>query len=258
MKTRLKLLAVLFFLVPAFSAVAAEMFPPVVDLDAEKKHIVVIDPGHGGGDWGIAAGGAFEKTITLETAKKLKEKLEKTEKDISVFLTREEDDYITAENRAGSANANAGSIFISLHCDWYDSPDVGGYKVYYMAYNRKPQHAAGGGLKPWDSAQAEFTEKSRELSTTITRYMQAALLSEDSSRAAAGDNDVLPLGARREKGIDSVLLRGVTMPAVIVELGNMNNRYDLSQLKDSKVINKIAYHLKEGIVHYLRDAEGER
>ena len=63
----------------------------------EKKYMVVIDPGHGGKDSGaIGASGRFEKDFTLSLSKKVAERLEQ-EPEIGVYLTREDDSFISTK-----------------------------------------------------------------------------------------------------------------------------------------------------------------
>ena len=58
------------------------------------------------------------------------------------------------------------------------------------------------------------------------------------------------LASRESENTSTV--NGVDMPAVLIECANINNKEDAAALKDDKVINSIAYHVKEGILAYLR------
>lgn len=77
--------------------------------------LIAIDAGHGGSDPGACAGGAQEKNITLEIAKKLKEEL--LRQNFKVFMTRETDIYDTPKAKAKKANEAGADIFISIHCN---------------------------------------------------------------------------------------------------------------------------------------------
>ena len=79
------------------------------------NRIIVIDPGHGGKDPGAASGNAVEKTIVMNTANKLKQKLEAA--GAIVKMTRTGDTFPSLEQRVQFAKDNYGEIFISLHAN---------------------------------------------------------------------------------------------------------------------------------------------
>lgn len=225
--------------------------PPIVDAVAEGKCAVVIDAGHGGGDWGVTARGVQEKNITLELAKKIKAKLDKTEKDVVAVLTRDGDDFMKIEDRAGLANKNKACVYISIHCDFAPSTGVEGYKVYYMeGKEAKPEDEKG--LVKWNEAQMAHVKASKKLALYMVQYLRAALISE---AGKSDENDVVPVPSRGEASIKSAATASVNAPAVVIEIGNLNNGNDFMNLKDSRILDRMAYHIKEGIVNFLKEAD---
>ena len=253
-KTILAILSIIWFL-PVFCV--EETLPPVEDMESNTKYVVVIDAGHGGGDWGVTVRGTHEKTITLEISKLIKEKIEATEKDIIVYLTREEDEFLKIEDRAGISNSRNASAFISIHCDYMDAQGIEGYKIYYALgeplYKQEAEEGEEIDIVKWKDVQRYHVDESMKLAGYISQYMQAALISEESSITGSEENDLLPFVTRREKGVRSNILMGVNSPAIQVEIGNMKNKGDLMYLKDNGIINQVAYHIKEGIIHYFND-----
>ncbi len=76
--------------------------------------VIVIDPGHGGDDDGCCRGDVSEKTVNLQLALKLAEKLKALGYD--TVLTREDDDTaLTLEQRVNIAEAARGDLYISIH-----------------------------------------------------------------------------------------------------------------------------------------------
>ena len=67
-----------------------------------KDRLVVIDPGHGGSDPGAVCGNIREKDLNLDIGLKLKNILE--ERGLKVFMTRQDDTYMSTYARAGMAN----------------------------------------------------------------------------------------------------------------------------------------------------------
>ncbi|MBI4364453.1 MAG: N-acetylmuramoyl-L-alanine amidase [Candidatus Latescibacteria bacterium] len=131
-----------------------------------KFRTVVIDPGHGGSDPGVALpGGTTEKEAALELARALRLELQ-DRLGARVVLTREGDIDLPLTRRSEIANEAGGELFVSLHFDAEGSIRSGGFRVYAFpptataagAAERLPLalegDAGGAELKPWDSAQA--------------------------------------------------------------------------------------------------------
>jgi N-acetylmuramoyl-L-alanine amidase len=250
-------LAAAFAFLPVAQALyaAQSTIPPVADMTADKKIVVIIDPGHGGGDWGVTLKGIHEKEITLDIAKHIKEKIEKTGRNIAVFLTRTGDEFVKPEDRAGFANGNKGNLFISIHCDYAPSEAAGGYRVFYEDGAQAAGAAADQGLIKWDEAQKYHIDGSRKLSAYILQYLGAALMPENQR---SDENDLLPLQSRKDLAIRSSILQSIDMPAIVLETGNLYNNNDLTNLKDSRIVNQLAYHIKEGIINYVKETGGGR
>jgi N-acetylmuramoyl-L-alanine amidase len=187
--------------------------------------IVVIDPGHGGADTGARGrGGATEKQIALDVARRLKALLE-MRMSARVVLTRTDDTAVDFDTRAAVANQSRGDLFISLHLNAAPSPDVSGTEVYYLQSDRELEltrteaakttvavPVAGGGTRPievipWDLAQARYIDSSGKL---------AAFFSE--SLAARMSGSTAPV-----RRVPLRMLKGVNMPAVLVEMAYLTN-----------------------------------
>jgi N-acetylmuramoyl-L-alanine amidase len=223
--------------------------PPISDAVADAKCVVMIDAGHGGGEWGVSSRGVQEKSINLELARKVKEKIEKSEKNVSVMLTRTGDDFLKNEDRAGAANSNKACIFISIHCDYVPSSRVEGYKIYYME-GGEINGSEEGNLVKWNEVQQRHVAGSKKLALTLTQYLRAALITE---AGGSDENDLVPVPSRGQAEVKSAVLLSLDMPAVLIEAGNLNNGNDFMNLKDSRILNQMAYHIKEGIMDYLKE-----
>jgi N-acetylmuramoyl-L-alanine amidase len=89
---------------PAVSAPAA----------AGTAIVVVLDAGHGGRDTGIVTAQGQEKSLTLELAHAAGKILQKNSH-LKVILTRERDQTLSLDERAGIANAAGTACFVSIH-----------------------------------------------------------------------------------------------------------------------------------------------
>lgn len=95
-----------------------------------KGKTVVIDAGHGGKDSGtISNTGIMEKTLTLRTARLLKEKLQA--QGANVVLTRSSDRYVSLSERVQTAYRYRADAFISIHYDSAKDQHAKGATVYY-------------------------------------------------------------------------------------------------------------------------------
>ena len=106
---------------------------PIPESQVEEDHtIVVLDAGHGGKDGGTFNGSIIEKDITLSVAMKMKELLEE-EEEIEVVLTREDDTFLSLEDRVKTAKSVKGAdLFVSVHCNSYEADtSVYGLECYY-------------------------------------------------------------------------------------------------------------------------------
>ena len=89
---------------------------PALSADA-KQFVVVIDPGHGGKDYGAIGAITNEKSINLNVAKKLGELIceQYDKEDVKVVYTRDKDVFVALDARARIANNAKGDLFISIH-----------------------------------------------------------------------------------------------------------------------------------------------
>ena len=92
-------------------------------------HTVVIDPGHGGKDSGVAHYHLQEKNLALDVALRLQPKLKAAGFD--TVMTRTTDVFIPLDGRAAISNAHKNVFFVSIHFN--DSPRraIHGATVYY-------------------------------------------------------------------------------------------------------------------------------
>lgn len=77
--------------------------------------VVVIDPGHGGGDAGASGHGLDEADVVLDLALRLQGRLSAT--GVTAVLTRGAAQDPTDAERAGLADQVRADVFVSLHCD---------------------------------------------------------------------------------------------------------------------------------------------
>lgn len=227
--------------------------PPIVDLKVTTKNsIVIIDAAHGGGEWGVNYRVVYEKDITLKIAKLIKKKIENSASDISVFLTRDNDEYKNPEDRVGLANSKKADLFVSIHCDFIQNPAVSGYKVYVNSGEPLKELNTDMQIIEWKYIQRYHKDRSLKLAEYLYQYLKASLINEDSKITGNENDDILQLDGRGIAETNLVYLTGLNMPAAVIEICNLNNNIDFEYLKNTQIVNSIAYHIKEGIINYLK------
>lgn len=182
---------------------------------ASKKEVykVVIDPGHGGEDPGATgASGTYEKDFTLSLAKKVFQLLEKDER-FQVYMTRQEDVFLSAQNRErpNYANSIPADLFVSIHGNTFEDSSVSGTETYYYERNSK----------------------------ALANIMHQSILE------ATGFKD---RGVRKE---DYFVLKDTTMPAVLLEVGYITNPENEGKMLTDDFQQQVAEAISNGIKEYL-------
>ncbi|MGL4522974.1 MAG: N-acetylmuramoyl-L-alanine amidase family protein, partial [Bacilli bacterium] len=194
-----------------------------------KKLSIVIDPGHGGKDPGaVGVNSLQEKVVVLDVGKRVSKYFAKTPYDI--FLTRESDVYLSLAERVSFAASKKADLFISLHTNAANGK-ASGIETYYYNSNSGRSLAE----TPSTAAINPFPNESRELATFIqNRLVQA-----------------MKLPNRGVKHGNFHVIRENQMPAVLVELGFIDNATDNALLASSTRREEFAKAIYWGTLDYL-------
>jgi len=99
------------------------------------KGKVVIDPGHGGSEPGAQRENIFEKDITIDVAKKVKNYLNQA--GIDVVMTRSGDDTVTLKQRTIITSEENPDAFVSIHVNSCNSQGVTGLETHWYTPRSK-------------------------------------------------------------------------------------------------------------------------
>ncbi len=111
--------------------------PPSVGARDSARTVarVALDPGHGGRDTGaVGPDGLREKDVTLDIARRVASVL--AAQGLQVALTRDDDRFVSLEERAARANAFAADLFVSIHCNASESKLRRGVETYVLDTTR--------------------------------------------------------------------------------------------------------------------------
>jgi len=209
--------------------------PPASD---DPRPLVVIDPGHGGIDNGTkAASGELEKTIVLDFATLLRDRLEQSGK-YRVAMTRSDDTFVPLTDRVRIARSLKASLFISIHADYLPKREgeAQGATVYTLSDTASDSEAARlaeDENKADVIAGVDLTAESNDVSNILIDLAQreTRTFSAQFARDAVGE---LKTATRMHKtplkSAGFVVLRAPDVPSVLVELGYVSTKDDLKQL----------------------------
>lgn len=213
--------------------------PETKPLEAKRddgRPLIVIDPGHGGPDTGtIAASGEMEKTIVLEFAQTLVEKLEKSGK-YRVAMTRTDDRFIALGERVRMARAQGAALFVSIHADALASRrevDVRGATVYTVSDTASDEEAArlaDDENKADAIAGMDLSSEPEEVADILIDLTQRETknFSAHFARAVVGElKRTSTLHKHPLKSAGFKVLKAPDVPSVLIELGYVSNKQDL-------------------------------
>ncbi len=104
--------------------------PAVITAKRDKvKNKVVLDPGHGGSDYGAIREGINEKDITLDVSQRVALILKS--KGYKVEMTRVDDKYVSLEDRVEFSEKEAPEIFVSIHVNSAVATEPKGIETHY-------------------------------------------------------------------------------------------------------------------------------
>jgi N-acetylmuramoyl-L-alanine amidase len=230
--------------------------PPASD---DPRPLVVIDPGHGGIDNGTkAASGELEKTIVLDFAMLLRDRLEQSGK-YRVAMTRSDDSFVPLTDRVRIARSLKASLFISIHADYLPKREgeAQGATVYTLSDTASDSEAARlaeDENKADVIAGVDLTAESNDVSNILIDLAQreTRTFSAQFARDAVGE---LKTATRMHKtplkSAGFVVLRAPDVPSVLVELGYVSTKDDLKQLLSQPWRERTAAALAKAVDSYF-------
>ncbi|WP_313175898.1 GBS Bsp-like repeat-containing protein [Streptococcus parasuis] len=199
-----------------------------IELPSARSYTIYIDPGHGGVDSGASYGGVYEKNLALSVANKLKANL--IQLGYQVLMTRTADYNVDFKTeRSKMANQSNADLFISIHFNATGLPSSNstGIETYWYQYDPEYQPKINAAMHNDPTRLAE--------SEILANQVQASLIS---------GTGAVNRGVRRET---FAVLRETAIPAILVELGFMDNPSDLQKIKEDAYQTKLANALAQGI-----------
>lgn len=193
--------------------------------------IIVLDPGHGGPDPGaVGASGTHEKDIVLAAARELKALLEETGR-YHVVMTRDGDWILRLADRVLFARAAGADLFISIHADSIDNPDVRGTGVYTLSETASDKEAEALARNENRSDLIEGVDFVSIDYDPVTTNILIDLAQRDTKNASSEFAGILASELTRvtelrrnvHRFAGFRVLKAPDVPSVLIEMGFMSN-----------------------------------
>lgn len=209
----------------------SEVSKEVGFVKGQYSKTIFLDPGHGGRDSGAYYYNVAEKDLNMQVYRKLRKKLE--ELGYKVLTSRDNDidvDFVTERSRM--VNKTNSDIFISIHFNATGSAYSRASGIQTYSYSADPDYPSK--INPYWHNHPDRMSESKRLAAAI----HSSLLAE----TGAKDAGLL------ERSF--AVLRETAKPAVLLELGYIDNFAENQQIRDSHYQDKLVAGIVKGIQKY--------
>ncbi|NJL08312.1 MAG: N-acetylmuramoyl-L-alanine amidase [Methylacidiphilales bacterium] len=234
--------------------------PEAASSGKARLPVVVLDPGHGGVDSGaVALGGSVtEKTIVLEVALMLRDRLEKGGR-VRVVMTRTEDVFIPLGERVRIARRNEAALFLSIHADSIRARDgiASGASVYTLsekASDAEAERLAEAENKADLIAGVNLQEEPDDVADILIDLVQRETKSFSAHFAHTLAGELRPAARMHRTPLKSAgfkVLRAPDIPSVLLELGFLSNRQELRQITSPAWRKRVTEAIADAIERFV-------
>lgn len=232
---------------------------------AEKQFVLVLDPGHGGKDYGAIGEVTNEKSINLAVALQFGKLVEANMPEVKVVYTRNTDVFVSLNDRAKIANKAKGDLFVSIHVNSVDRKNrnranVAGAEVFTLGLHKTEENLAIAKRENSVIAlEADYSESYKGFdpnsveSYIIFELSQSIHLDQSIAFAGAAERQLVKNAGRIDKGVKQAgfwVLWATSMPAVLVELDFICNPRSEAFLNSKDGRNKLATSLYNAFAEY--------
>ncbi len=238
---------------------------PVIGPD-DKIDVIVVDPGHGGDDYGaIGPSGTREKDIALDIGKKLASMIRKDKK-FKVIMTRDRNKTVSLEKRAEIANNAGADLFISIHANASPKKRVRGWNVFFLAPALNDSARSVEQLE-----NSFFLRESNQnpnpsdafedpILTILNEMILTEFQAESNDFALMVDREFRRRLKTPARGVDQAgffVLNKVFTPSVLIEAAFISNKSEEKMLKSKKYQEQIAKGIYEAIKRFKGKYEND-
>ena len=177
---------------------------------------IILDAGHGGKDTGAIKGDINEKDVTLQIVNSLRDEL-RARGFKNVYLTRDDDTYLTLAERVDFISSHYGEAFVSIHLNSSVKPEVRGFEIHY------------------------YTDGGYELAQVIHSELVSNLSDYDR-------------GLFKSK---FYVINHTIAPAILIEVGFLSNEDERKELLTPERQNATVKAVADGLIRYFQEHNDE-
>lgn len=241
----------------------APVFAQKDELSSQTIRTICIDAGHGGKDPGCHGASANEKTVCLNMALKLGEKIKKAYPEIKVVYTRDKDVFVELDDRAKIANKNNADLFICIHANAASAAAFGAETYVLGLHRTSAQEKIAERENSTIYLESDGGQKYKDFDLSpdaiIARQLQLAIyLDQSINFASKVQSEFKDLG-RYDRGVKQagfLVLYKTTMPSVLIETGFLTNPDEEKFLRDTSSQTKMAKAMFVAFQKYKNELEG--
>ncbi|MBE0358486.1 N-acetylmuramoyl-L-alanine amidase [Pseudoalteromonas aliena] len=234
-------------------------------LSQERDIVIAIDAGHGGEDPGsIGPSGTYEKTVTLQIAKRL-ERMIDSEQGMISRMVRSGDYFVKLNTRTNRAREKKADFFVSIHADAFSSPGPNGASVWVLSLRR-----ANSEVGKWIEDQEKHSELLGGAADVMKdaaneKYLAQALLDmsmDHSMKTGLSVAEVMVKELRKVAKLHKKdpqhasfsVLKSPDIPSILVETGFISNPREEKLLKSANHQERLAKAIFTAIkTYYLKN-----
>lgn len=197
----------------------------------QYSNTIFLDPGHGGQDSGAFYYNVAEKDLNMQIYRKLRTKLE--ELGYKVLTSRDSDidvDFVTERSRM--VNKTNSDIFISIHFNATGNTYSKASGIQTYSYRDEPDYPSK--INQYWHNHPDRMSESKRLAAAIHSFLLAETGAKDAGLLESS----------------FAVLRETAKPAVLLELGYMDNFSENQQIRDSHYQDKLVAGIVKGIQKY--------
>jgi N-acetylmuramoyl-L-alanine amidase len=218
---------------------------------------VVIDPGHGGKDYGAPGyiKGVHEKKVVLEIAKMLRQMI-RDQIRCDVVLTRNSDKYLSLEERTAIANTQNADLFISIHTNASRNRRAHGIETYILNLATDDEAIRVAAMENATSAK-----NISDLDSILQDLMNNAKVSESTRLGSYVQQSMSGRLKKKYKNIRSkgvkqapfYVLLGAEMPSILIETSFISNPQECKRLVNKNYRKHMCQGIVDGIKRYIKE-----
>lgn len=231
--------------------------PRIAGPTGAKYPLIVLDPGHGGFDYGATGAQNREKDLVLGLALALRQQLLEAN-DIRVAMTREDDNFVPLDDRLAMARELGADLFLSIHADSAgEQSDVAGASIYTLS-NEASSRAAAQFAARENAADhingIALSGHEREVDAILIDLSRRQT-QVDSRRLAElierSGNGLIDFHPQAQHSASLVVLRAPDIPSVLFEAGFVTNAGDAAELASDRGRKRFAQAVASAVRAYF-------